>query len=69
MGKRTSLYDAHLRLGAKVIDFHGFEMPVQYRGIREEHTSVRSSVGIFDVSHMGEIEVQGRGLAYFCSTW
>ncbi|TDY43383.1 aminomethyltransferase [Alicyclobacillus sacchari] len=65
MGKRTSLYDAHLRLGAKVIDFHGFEMPVQYRGIREEHTSVRSSVGIFDVSHMGEIEVQGEGARLF----
>ncbi|SDW39288.1 aminomethyltransferase [Alicyclobacillus hesperidum] len=65
MGKRTSLYDAHLQLGAKVIDFHGFEMPVQYRGIREEHASVRSAVGIFDVSHMGEIEVKGEDARRF----
>lgn len=59
MSKRTPLYDNHVRLGAKVIDFHGWEMPVQYQGIVKEHHIVRTDVGIFDVSHMGEIKVSG----------
>lgn len=57
--KRTPLYDTHVELGAKLVDFHGFAMPVQYSGIREEHRTVRSRVGIFDISHMGQIEVWG----------
>ncbi len=57
--KRTPLYDLHRELGAKLIDFGGWEMPVQYAGILEEHRAVRERVGIFDVSHMGELEVSG----------
>lgn len=58
--KRTPLYEAHRRLGAKLVEFSGWEMPIQYTSIVEEHHAVRSSVGIFDVSHMGEIEISGR---------
>ncbi len=57
--KRTALYDAHKKLGAKIVDFSGWEMPVQYSAIMDEHRAVRNSAGIFDVSHMGEIEVRG----------
>jgi aminomethyltransferase len=59
--KRTPLYDLHRELGAKLIDFGGWEMPVQYAGILEEHKAVRERVGVFDVSHMGEFEVTGSG--------
>jgi glycine cleavage system T protein (aminomethyltransferase) len=59
--KRTPLYSLHRELGAKLIDFGGWEMPVQYTGILEEHKAVRERVGIFDVSHMGEFDVKGRG--------
>jgi glycine cleavage system T protein (aminomethyltransferase) len=58
--RRTPLYDLHRELGAKLIDFGGWEMPVQYSGILEEHRAVRERVGLFDVSHMGELEVTGR---------
>jgi aminomethyltransferase len=57
--RRTALYDAHVAAGAKMIEFAGWEMPVQYQGVREEHMAVRESCGIFDVSHMGEIETSG----------
>jgi aminomethyltransferase len=57
--KRTPLYDRHVAAGARLVPFAGWEMPVQYAGIREEHLAVRSAVGIFDVSHMGEIETRG----------
>jgi aminomethyltransferase len=57
--KRTPLYAAHLEAGAKLVDFAGWEMPVEYDGIRAEHLRVRSSCGVFDVSHMGEIETSG----------
>ena len=57
--KRTPLYAAHQALGARFVDFGGWEMPVQYAGIIEEHTAVRQRVGLFDVSHMGEIELRG----------
>lgn len=57
--KRTPLYDLHRELGAKMVDFGGWEMPVQYSGILEEHRAVREHVGLFDVSHMGELEVTG----------
>ncbi|MBC8647652.1 MAG: glycine cleavage system aminomethyltransferase GcvT [Thermoanaerobaculia bacterium] len=59
--KRTPLYALHRELGAKLIDFGGWEMPVQYQGILEEHRAVRERVGIFDVSHMGELEITGSG--------
>src|SRR6202035_2797013 len=49
----------HRDTGAKMVEFAGWEMPVQYEGVREEHIAVRKSCGIFDVSHMGEIEVAG----------
>jgi aminomethyltransferase len=57
--KRTPLYELHRQAGAKFVDFGGWEMPVQYAGIIEEHRAVRTSVGLFDVSHMGEIEIRG----------
>ena len=57
--KRTPLYDAHVKAGARMVPFGGWEMPVQYAGIVEEHRTVRTSVGLFDVSHMGEFEVDG----------
>jgi aminomethyltransferase len=58
---RTALCDAHLSLGAKMIDFYGWEMPLQYSGIIDEHISTRFHVGIFDVSHMGRFEIKGDG--------
>src|SRR6478672_6783677 len=57
--RRTPLYEAHVEAGAKLVDFAGWEMPVQYDGIRAEHLRVRNSCGVFDVSHMGEIETEG----------
>jgi len=59
MLKRTPLYDTHRALGARMIEFGGWEMPVQYRGILAEHQTVRTTAGLFDLSHMGEIEVSG----------
>jgi aminomethyltransferase len=57
--RRTSLYEIHRRMGARMIDFGGWEMPVQYSGILEEHRAVRQRVGLCDVSHMGRIEIAG----------
>lgn len=57
--RKTPLAEAHEKLGARMVDFAGWWMPVQYRGLREEHLAVRQHVGLFDVSHMGEIWVQG----------
>ena len=57
--KRTPLYAAHLEAGAKLVPFAGWEMPIQYVGIREEHLAVRSDVGVFDVSHMGQVVISG----------
>ncbi len=57
--KKTPLNDVHRSLGAKMVDFGGWDMPVQYSGILEEHRAVRQGVGLFDVSHMGEIEITG----------
>ena len=57
--KRTPLYDKHLALGAKMVPFAGFEMPVSYAGINVEHQCVRQQVGVFDVSHMGQFTVKG----------
>ncbi|HQU33296.1 MAG: glycine cleavage system protein T [Acidobacteria bacterium 21-70-11] len=58
--KRTPLYECHLEAKARLVPFAGYEMPVQYAGVLEEHRAVRTAVGLFDVSHMGEIEVTGR---------
>src|SRR3954464_6934929 len=63
--KRTPLYDRHVAAGARLVPFAGWEMPVQYAGIREEHVAVRTKAGIFDVSHMGEIETTGPGAEAF----
>lgn len=58
---RTPLFEKHVSLGAKMVPFAGFEMPVQYSGLTEEHFAVREKVGIFDVSHMGQFFVEGKG--------
>jgi aminomethyltransferase len=63
--KKTPLYEKHCELGGKMIEFGGWLMPVQYTGIIEEHESVRNAAGLFDVSHMGEITVRGRGATRF----
>ncbi|MGI8462401.1 MAG: glycine cleavage system aminomethyltransferase GcvT [Solirubrobacterales bacterium] len=57
--RRTPLYDEHVAAGAKIIPFAGWEMPVHYEGVRQEHVAVRSGCGVFDVSHMGEVETAG----------
>lgn len=63
--KRTPLRDFHVAHGARLVEFAGWEMPVQYRSILEEHRAVRGAAGLFDVSHMGEAEVTGRNAADF----
>ncbi len=63
MLNRTPLYDAHVAIGARMVDFAGWEMPVQYSGPIPEHMAVREAAGLFDVSHMGEVEVTGPGAA------
>src|SRR6266566_8816218 len=57
--KATPLNAIHRQMGAKMVDFGGWDMPVQYSGVIDEHNTVRTAVGLFDVSHMGEIEVRG----------
>jgi aminomethyltransferase len=63
--KRTPLHDRHVAAGARLVPFAGWEMPVQYEGIRPEHVAVRTHAGVFDVSHMGEIETTGPGAEAF----
>lgn len=63
--KRTPLYEEHVTAKAKVIDFGGWEMPVQYAGVIEEHLTVRAKAGLFDVSHMGEVDVRGKDALAF----
>lgn len=58
--KKTALYNAHEKYGGKIIEFAGWLLPVQYEGIIEEHEAVRNKAGLFDVSHMGEVEVKGK---------
>ncbi|PLX84160.1 MAG: glycine cleavage system protein T [Desulfuromonas sp.] len=65
MLKKTPLHEVHKKLGARLVEFGGWEMPVQYRGVIEEHLAVRNAAGLFDVSHMGEIEVAGAGALAF----
>ncbi len=57
--RRTPLYDKHLAAGGRIVDFAGWEMPVQYGGILEEHRTVRDACGMFDISHMGELFASG----------
>ena len=59
--KKTALFDCHNNLGAKMVDFAGFSMPVQYEGVKSEHLSVKQNLGMFDVSHMGEFIIYGKG--------
>ena len=59
--RRTPLFERHLEAGARVVPFAGWEMPVQYEGIRQEHVAVRTAAGVFDVSHMGQVETSGAG--------
>lgn len=59
MAKRTPLYNKHLELGGKIVEFAGYDLPVQYSGVIAEHNAVRTAVGLFDVSHMGELLVEG----------
>ena len=61
--RRTALYDEHLALGARIVPFGGFEMPVQYAGILKEHDAVRKRAGLFDLSHMAQYELRGEGVA------
>ena len=60
MLKRTPLYEAHISIGARMVEFAGWQMPVQYAGHIQEHMAVREAAGLFDVSHMGEIELRGK---------
>src|SRR5580698_8861802 len=59
--RKTPLNAMHRRLGAKLVDFGGWEMPVEYSGLTAEHMAVRTGVGLFDVSHMGDIQLRGPG--------
>ncbi len=63
--KRTPLFEAHVKLGAKMVDFGGWEMPVQYTSITDEHLAVRKAAGIFDISHMGEVTLSGAAAGAF----
>jgi glycine cleavage system T protein (aminomethyltransferase) len=65
MLKRTPLYEAHVKLGGRMVEFGGWEMPVQYSSIVDEHNAVRRAAGVFDISHMGEVRVSGHGAADF----
>ena len=65
MTKQTFLHDKHVQLGAKMVDFAGWHMPVQYTSIIDEHNTVRENIGLFDVSHMGELIVQGKDALAF----
>jgi aminomethyltransferase len=68
MLKRTVLFAVHQKLGGKLVEFGGWEMPVQYSGIIEEHLAVRNAAGIFDISHMGEVTVSGTAAAEFLNS-
>ncbi len=65
MLKKTALYNLHKELGAKLVDFAGYEMPVWYKNAKEEHFSVRKAVGMFDISHMGLVYFHGPNAADF----
>src|ERR1700761_1605682 len=65
MLKRTPLFEIHQKLGGKLVEFGGWEMPVQYTSIMDEHQVVRKAAGLFDISHMGEVFVSGTQAAAF----
>ena len=66
--RKTPLYDEHVRLGAKMVAFAGWLMPVQYTSIVQEHQAVRNNVGIFDISHMGQLIFEGAGAQEWLNT-
>jgi aminomethyltransferase len=66
--RRTPLYDRHVAAGARIVPFAGWEMPVQYQGIIPEHQAVRTAAGVFDVSHMGQLELRGDGALAFAQS-
>jgi aminomethyltransferase len=66
--RRTPLYERHAAAGAKTADFGGWDMPIEYEGVVAEHTAVRTSVGLFDVSHMGKVRIHGDGAAAFLNS-
>src|SRR6266404_3547426 len=65
MLKRTPLFAAHQKLGGRLVEFGGWEMPVQYSSIIDEHLAVRKAAGLFDISHMGEVRLNGPGAEAF----
>ncbi|OFZ85214.1 MAG: glycine cleavage system protein T [Bdellovibrionales bacterium RIFOXYD1_FULL_44_7] len=65
MLKRTALFEEHVKLGGRLVDFGGWELPVQYSGVMDEHLACRASAGLFDVSHMGEVHVEGQDAESF----
>ena len=67
MAKRTPLYEEHRALGARIVEFGGWDMPLTYTGALEEHRAVRTTCGLFDVSHMGEVELSGTAAAQVVS--
>src|ERR687888_2193616 len=66
--KKTPLYEEHVKRGAKMVPFAGWVMPVQYTSIVEEHQAVRNNVGMFDISHMGQLVVDGSGAGQWLNT-
>ena len=66
--RQSPLHDRHVALGARMAEFGGWEMPIQYTGVVEEHIAVRAAVGVFDVSHLGNVEVVGRGAKEFVNS-
>ena len=66
--KKTALYDEHVKLGAKIVPFAGWLMPVQYTSIMEEHRAVRKNIGMFDISHMGQLIAYGGGARAWLNT-
>ena len=65
---RTALYSEHLKSNANIVDFHGFELPIWYTSIKEEHLACRSGAGIFDVSHMGSFRFTGANVRAWLET-
>ncbi|HER43109.1 MAG TPA: glycine cleavage system aminomethyltransferase GcvT, partial [Candidatus Eisenbacteria bacterium] len=63
--RKTPMYESHVERGGRIVEFAGYLMPVTFEGIVAEHGRVRTKVGLFDVSHMGEIDIEGRGAAAF----
>src|SRR5512144_780752 len=65
---RPALYDRHVAMGAKLAEFGGWVMPLEYAGVVKEHTAVREAVGVFDVSHLGKVVVRGEGAAEYVNS-